>query len=171
VRDPAGPALRKLRDSPVTHGDQQMTGLRYDNWKFVFGAAGPGNTAHLGGALRRLALLKLFNLRTDPYEGADVASNTDYDWIIDYAFTFVPAQAFVAQFLTTFKDYPQRQKAATFNGPCRISVARTRSRWWSPLEGPPTILPQAPPQDYFESRVGLGNHLPGSSPYQREAEW
>ena len=115
VRDPAGPDLRKLRDSPVTHGDQQMTGLRYDNWKFVFGAAGPGNTAHLGGALRRLALLKLFNLRTDPYEGADVASNTDYDWIIDYAFTFVPAQAFVAQFLTTFKDYPQRQKAATFN--------------------------------------------------------
>jgi len=119
VRDPAGPDLRKLRDSPVTHGDQQMTGLRYDNWKFVFGAAGPGNTAHLGGALRRLALLKLFNLRTDPYEGADVASNTDYDWIIDYAFTFVPAQAFVAQFLTTFKDYPQRQKAATFNRPVR----------------------------------------------------
>jgi hypothetical protein len=27
----------------------------------------------------------------------------------------VPAQAFVGQFLMTFKDYPQRQKAASFN--------------------------------------------------------
>jgi len=27
----------------------------------------------------------------------------------------VPAQAYVGQFLMTFKDYPQRQKAATFN--------------------------------------------------------
>jgi len=27
----------------------------------------------------------------------------------------VPAQDFVGQFLMTFKDYPQRQKAASFN--------------------------------------------------------
>ena len=27
----------------------------------------------------------------------------------------VPAQAYVGQFLMTFKDYPQRQKAASFN--------------------------------------------------------
>ena len=27
----------------------------------------------------------------------------------------VPAQAFVGQFLPTFRDYPQRQKAASFN--------------------------------------------------------
>ena len=116
VRDPAGPDLRKLRDSPVTHGDQQMTG-RGTTTGSSCSEQRAGNTAHLGGALRRLALPKLFNLRTDPYEGADVASNTEYDWIIDYAFTLVPAQAFVAQFLTTFKDDPQRQKAATFNRP------------------------------------------------------
>jgi hypothetical protein len=34
---------------------------------------------------------------------------------VDHAFTFVPAQAFVGKFLMTFKDYPQRQKAASFN--------------------------------------------------------
>jgi arylsulfatase len=62
-----------------------------------------------------LRLPKIFNLRTDPYERADITSNTYYDWIIDHAFTFVPAQAFVGQFLMTFKDYPQRQKAASFN--------------------------------------------------------
>jgi hypothetical protein len=27
----------------------------------------------------------------------------------------VPAQEFVGQFLMTFKDYPQRQKASSFN--------------------------------------------------------
>jgi hypothetical protein len=34
---------------------------------------------------------------------------------MDHAFVLVPAQAFVGQFLMTFKDYPQRQKAASFN--------------------------------------------------------
>ena len=56
-----------------------------------------------------------FNLRTDPYERADITSNTYYDWLLDHAFVFVPAQAYVGQFLITFKDYPQRQKAASFN--------------------------------------------------------
>jgi hypothetical protein len=34
---------------------------------------------------------------------------------VDHPFLFVPAQDYVAQFLMTFKDYPQRQKAASFN--------------------------------------------------------
>jgi len=58
---------------------------------------------------------KIFNLRTDPYERADVTSNTYYDWIIDHIFPLVPAQDYVGQFLMTFKDYPQRQKSASFN--------------------------------------------------------
>jgi arylsulfatase len=62
-----------------------------------------------------LRVPKLFNLRTDPYERADITSNTYYDWVIDHAFTFVPAQGFVGEFLMSFKDYPQRQKAASFN--------------------------------------------------------
>ena len=60
-------------------------------------------------------LMGIFNLRTDPYERADITSNTYYDWLIDHAFLLVPAQAYVGQFLMTFKDYPQRQKAASFN--------------------------------------------------------
>ncbi len=58
---------------------------------------------------------KIFNLRTDPYERADITSNTYYDWLLDHAFPLVPAQAYVGKFLETFKDYPQRQKAASFN--------------------------------------------------------
>ena len=62
-----------------------------------------------------LRLPKLFNLRTDPYERADITSNTYYDWVIDHRFMFVPAQDVVAEFLMTFKEFPQRQKAASFN--------------------------------------------------------
>lgn len=58
---------------------------------------------------------KLFNLRTDPYERADITSNTYYDWILDHLFVITPMQAYVGDFLQTFKEFPQRQKAASFN--------------------------------------------------------
>jgi len=62
-----------------------------------------------------LRMPKLFNLRTDPYERADVTSNTYYDWFLDHVFLMVPAQDYVRKFLATFKEFPQRQKAASFN--------------------------------------------------------
>jgi arylsulfatase len=34
---------------------------------------------------------------------------------MDHVFLLVPAQDYVGQFLTTFQEYPQRQKAASFN--------------------------------------------------------
>jgi len=57
----------------------------------------------------------LFNLRRDPYEFATITSNSYYDWFIDHAFMFVPAQRYVANFLGTFQDYPPRMKAASFS--------------------------------------------------------
>ena len=32
-----------------------------------------------------LRVPKIFNLRTDPYESADITSNTYYDWFLDHA--------------------------------------------------------------------------------------
>jgi arylsulfatase len=96
--------------------DQQVTALRYDNWKMVFlEQRVPGTLRIWAEPFVSLRLPKMFNLRTDPYERADITSNTYYDWIIDHAFLLVPAQDVVGKFLLTFKDYPQRQKAASFN--------------------------------------------------------
>jgi len=96
--------------------DQQLVALRYDNWKLVFMEQRvPGTLRIWADPFVTLRVPKLFNLRTDPYERADVTSNTYYDWLMDHIFLLVPAQAYVGQFLTTFKDYPQRQKAASFN--------------------------------------------------------
>jgi arylsulfatase A-like enzyme len=112
-----GQVAKSPRESFIyINDDQQVTGLRYDNWKLVF------LEQRVQGTLRiwaepfvALRLPKMYNLRDDPYERADVTSNTYYDWVIDHAFLAVPAQAFIAQFLGTFKEYPQRQKAASFN--------------------------------------------------------
>ena len=57
----------------------------------------------------------MFNLRTDPYERANITSNTYYDWMIDHAYLLVPAQAFVGKFLMTFKEFPPSQKPARFS--------------------------------------------------------
>jgi arylsulfatase len=57
----------------------------------------------------------IFNLRRDPYERAQVTSNTYYDWLIDRVFFLVPAQEYVGRFLSTFVAYPPRQKAASFS--------------------------------------------------------
>jgi arylsulfatase len=96
--------------------DQQLVGLRYDNWKIVFmEQRASGQMLLWANPFTNLRVPKIFNLRTDPYERADVTSNTYYDWLFDHVFLLVPAQDYVGQFLSSFRDYPQRQKAASFN--------------------------------------------------------
>ena len=81
----------------------------------VHGAAGAGHATVWSEPFMNLRVPKIFNLRTDPYERADITSNTYYDWLLDHAFLLVPAQDYVGQFLASFKEYPQRQKASSFN--------------------------------------------------------
>jgi len=96
--------------------DQQLTALRYDNWKLVFlEQRAPGTLLVWANPFTSLRVPKIFNLRTDPYERADITSNTYYDWLLDHAFLLVPAQDYVGTFLATMKEYPPRQKAASFN--------------------------------------------------------
>jgi arylsulfatase len=96
--------------------DQQLVALRYDNWKMVFMEQQAAGTLLIwANPFTNLRVPKIFNLRTDPYERADITSNTYYDWLINHVFLLVPSQAYVGQFLSTFKDYPQRQKADSFN--------------------------------------------------------
>ena len=96
--------------------DQQLTALRYDNWKFVFLEQRVRGTLQIWAEpFVSLRVPKIFNLRTDPYERADETSNTYYDWLIDRVFLLVPAQDYVGEFLKTFKEFPPRQEAASFN--------------------------------------------------------
>ncbi len=96
--------------------DGDLTALRYQDWKMIF------MEQKAEGTLRvwmepfvplRVPLIE--NLRRDPYERASITSNTYFDWMIDRAFLLVPAQAYVGQFLATFREYPPRMKAASFS--------------------------------------------------------
>ncbi|MGB5301013.1 MAG: arylsulfatase [Thiogranum sp.] len=96
--------------------DGDLTALRYDDWKMIFmeqKATGTFRVWMEPFVPLRVPLIE--NLRRDPYERAEITSNTYYDWLLDRAFLLVPAQAYVGEFLKTFKDYPPRQKAASFS--------------------------------------------------------
>ncbi len=95
--------------------DGDLLAMRYDNWKVHFAQQRQEGTLALWGEpFVKTRLPWLYNLRTDPYERASITSNTYWDWYIDHVFLLLPAQAFVADFLSTFKEFPPRQKAASF---------------------------------------------------------
>jgi len=94
----------------------ELTALRYRDWKFIF------LEQKARGTLRawiepwtELRVPLIFNLRRDPYERAYFTSNTYYDWLIDRVFFLIPAQVYVGDFLMTFREFPPRQKPASFS--------------------------------------------------------
>ena len=92
--------------------DGEFLDLRYENWKFVFAEQrSPGTMAVWAEPFTMLRLAKLFDLRADPYERADITSNTYWDWYLDHFFFSVPANVYIMKFLETFKEYPPRQAA------------------------------------------------------------
>ncbi len=96
--------------------DGDLSSLRFRNWKIVFLEQRAQGTLRIWAEpFTPLRVPKIFNLRMDPYEVADITSNTYYDWLIDHAYMLVPAQAYVGKFLATFEEFPPRQKAASFS--------------------------------------------------------
>jgi arylsulfatase len=96
--------------------DGDLTALRYEDWKLIFMEQKATGTFRVWmEPFVPLRVPLIFNLRRDPYERAEITSNTYYDWLLDRAYLLVPAQTFVGNFLRTFKEYPPRMKAASFS--------------------------------------------------------
>ncbi len=96
--------------------DGDLTALRYKDWKLIFLEQRIYTTLETwANPFTPLRIPLIFHLRRDPYERAQLTSNTYYDWLIDRAYLLVPAQAYVGKFLSTFAEYPARQKAASFS--------------------------------------------------------
>ncbi len=94
----------------------EIAALRFDNWKAVFMEQRVAGTLQIWSEPFVTGRIpKLFNLRIDPYEFADVTSNTYWDWYLDRAFILVPCQDLIGQFLETLKEFPPAQKAGSFN--------------------------------------------------------
>ena len=99
--------------------DGDLMAIRFKEWKVSFLEQNVklGAEAPLGvwqGNFTKLRAPNLYNLRADPFERG-TESIYFADWQAHRAFLFVPAQAMVAQWLGTFKEFPPRQKPASFN--------------------------------------------------------
>ena len=62
-----------------------------------------------------LRLQKIFNLIQDPFERADITSNTFWDWQLNHVGSVYGAMDEVFQFVATFKDFPPRSFPPSFN--------------------------------------------------------
>ncbi len=95
--------------------DGDLTALRYGDWKAIFlEHRYPQTLRAWAEPWTELRIPLLFNLRRDPYERANITSNTYYDWYLDHVFLLLPAAEYVGQFLETFEEFPPRQKPGSF---------------------------------------------------------
>ncbi len=95
--------------------DGDVLGIRYDNWKLVFMEQRlAGTLAVWANPFTPLRMPKLFNLRMDPYERADITSNSYYDWFLYNAYFIYMAQAGAGRFVETFKEFPPAQHPGSF---------------------------------------------------------
>jgi arylsulfatase A-like enzyme len=95
--------------------DGELAALRYDRWKALFLEQPAHGFSVWETPFVSLRVPKLFDLHADPFERAEMEGIDYSHWRLDRVFLLTPAQAFVGQWLTSFKQFPPRQKPASFN--------------------------------------------------------
>ena len=94
--------------------DGDMMAIRVNQWKVAF-----KEQEHTGfdvwtKEFTNLRAPNMYNLRADPFERG--TESFQYGpWKADRAFLLVPAQTIVGKWLESFKEFPPRQKPASFN--------------------------------------------------------
>lgn len=96
--------------------DADLVGMRMNDWKLVFREQrAPGGLEVWTDPLVDLRLPKLFNLRQDPFERADISSDQYNDWRLRNDFIMAQGIQRAAGFLQSFIAYPPSQKPASFS--------------------------------------------------------
>ncbi|QSQ17663.1 arylsulfatase [Myxococcus landrumensis] len=109
--------------------DGDLMALRFNQWKVHFMEQRHHGLAIWREPFTELRAPKLFNLRSDPFERADVDASMYYDrWFAARAFVLVPAQALVGEFLKTFEEFPPRQRPASFSIGDALEKAREKQQ-------------------------------------------
>jgi arylsulfatase len=95
--------------------DGDLAALRVDQWKVLFLEQRAEGFEVWAEPFVPLRLPRIFSLRTDPLERAIHEGMGYQRWQIDRVYLLVPAQAIVHKFMSTFAEFPPRQKAASFS--------------------------------------------------------
>jgi len=92
-----------------------LCAVRWHHWKVVFLEQRAIGTLQVWREpLTELRIPLIFNLKTDPFERANLTSNTYEDWFIDHAYMMGPIQVFVAGKVQSLAEFPRRQEPASF---------------------------------------------------------
>ncbi len=96
--------------------DMELVGARKGPYKFVFEEQRKEGTMGVWAEpFTILRLQKIFNLFQDPYERADITSNTYWDWHINHFGNFYGVTEDVFEFAATFDEFPPRSFPPSFN--------------------------------------------------------
>jgi arylsulfatase A-like enzyme len=94
--------------------DGVLMAMRYNRWKFVFAEQRAKGMNVWSEPLVMMRIPTLYDLRADPFERAPEESSYYRDWAIRKLFIIVPAQEGMAKYLESFKEFPPRQKPASY---------------------------------------------------------
>jgi arylsulfatase A-like enzyme len=93
-----------------------LMAIRYGNWKVHFVVQRAEGLEAWQEPFTELRFPMLVNLRTDPFENAEVAANLFYNkWRADRIFMLTPAGALVAQYMQTMVEFPPRQNPESWS--------------------------------------------------------
>jgi arylsulfatase len=99
-----------------TDDDGLLVAMRIGDYKASFAEQRmPGLMAVWGEPFTKLRMTKLYNLMQDPYERADITSNTYWDWILNHVPQVYQGMEGVTNFIVSFKEYPPRSVPQSFN--------------------------------------------------------
>jgi arylsulfatase len=95
--------------------DGALVALRKGDYKYVYAEQrSPGTLQVWAEPFTKLRLQKIFNLLQDPFERADITSNTFWDWQLNHVGQVYGAMDDVGAFVLTFKDFPPRSFPPSF---------------------------------------------------------
>ena len=103
--------------------DGDLMALRVGHWKATFMEQRATGFTVWSEPLVTTRLPYIYNLRSDPFERGQEGMFYA-KWMADRAFLLVPAQQIVGSFLATFKEFPPRQKPASFSIDQALEKAR-----------------------------------------------
>jgi arylsulfatase A-like enzyme len=96
--------------------DGLLVCYRHGDYKYVFSEQRMQGTLGVWAEpFTTLRLQKIFNLMQDPFERADITSNTFWDWQMNHVQTMYGVMDEIFQFVVTFKDFPPRSFPPSFN--------------------------------------------------------
>ncbi|HEY5751500.1 MAG TPA: arylsulfatase [Chryseolinea sp.] len=111
------PSVRSARNIFFySDDDGALVALRKGDYKYVFEEQRLAGTMGLWAEpFTKLRLQKIYNIYQDPYERADITSNTYWDWNLNHVASMYGIMDDVFKFATSFKEFSPRSIPPSFN--------------------------------------------------------